>query len=205
MDVQSQATNTANDRKKISYMTEISYFSLYILKQRTSWNHLERVLTTSIKLEPPGITSNKVEPPVTRWIHQRTDTKNRKFIGRNCASNNTSQKNTILARNSYCHKEYHLGVSRWNLHARPLSRRSHWQGGTEWNQYWANTKTLIGHYCVYNIIDLHNITLQIVIVLNTYCSIWDFDKASQIRLFFIYTLNKKIQQLSMEIRLVLNH
>ena len=66
MDVQSQATNTANDRKKISYMTEIPYFSLYILKQRTSWNHLERVLATSIKLEPPGTTSNKVEPPVTR-------------------------------------------------------------------------------------------------------------------------------------------
>ena len=166
---------------------------------------MERVLTTWIEPELPGTTSNKVEPPVTRWIQQRTDTKNRKFIGRNCASNNISQKNIILARNSYCHKEHHLSVSRWNLHARPWLCRSHWQSRTEWNPYWANTKTLTGHYCAYNIIDVHNITLQVLIVIHTYCSIWDIDKSSQIRLFFIYTLNKNIQQLSMEIGLVLNH
>ena len=163
-----------------------------------NFNYLERAGTTKNH-------SNKMEPLVTTWIQQRTDTKNRKFIGRNCASNNISQKNKILERNSYCHKEHHLSVSRWSLLAWSWLRRPYWQSGMEWNQYWTNTKTLTGQYGVYNIIDPHNITLQILIVLNTYCSIWDFGKASQIRLFFIYTLNKKIQQLSVKIRLVLNH
>ena len=50
-------------------------------------------------------------------------------------------------------------------------------------------KTLIEQYCVYKIISLQNITLQISIV--TKSSILDFDKVSQIWPSFTYTLNKK--------------
>ena len=54
---------------------------------------------------------------------------------------------------------------------------------------WHKIKTLIEQYCLYNIISLQNITLQIPIVIKS--SILDFGKVSQIWLSFIYTLNKK--------------
>ena len=54
---------------------------------------------------------------------------------------------------------------------------------------WHKMKTLVEQYCVYKIISLQNITLQISIV--TKSSILDFDKVSQIWLSFTYTLNKK--------------
>ena len=54
---------------------------------------------------------------------------------------------------------------------------------------WDKISTLIEKYCVYNIISLQNIALQIPIVSKS--SILDFGKVSQIWLFFIYTLNKK--------------
>ena len=49
------------------------------------------------KLELPGTTWNKVVPPVTRWTQQRTDTNNKKFIGRNYARNTIAQQITTLA------------------------------------------------------------------------------------------------------------
>ena len=39
----------------------------------------------------------------------------------------------------------------------------------------------------------------------TKSSVLDVDKVSQIRFCFLYTLNKKAQQLSIKIRLVLNY
>ena len=54
---------------------------------------------------------------------------------------------------------------------------------------WDKISTLIEKYCVYNIISLQNIALQIPIVSKS--SILDFGKVSQICLFFIYTLNEK--------------
>ena len=79
-------------------------------------------------------------------------------------------------------------------------------GGTTWNRMepetnWHKLKTLIGQqYCVYKIISLKNITLQITIA--TKSAILDVRKVSQIQLCFIYTSNKKLKQLSMKIRLV---
>ena len=56
---------------------------------------------------------------------------------------------------------------------------------------WTDTKhnTLKGQYCVYNIIGLQNISLKVPVVTNS--SILDVGKASQIRICFTYTLNKK--------------
>ena len=75
----------------------------YILKRGTCWNHLEKAETNWKELEPPwnkvelpGITWNKMELSVKRWIQQRTDTKNKKFIGRECACKTMAQQNTIL-------------------------------------------------------------------------------------------------------------
>ena len=67
-------------------------------------------------------------------------------------------------------------------------------GGITWNRMepvnkLTQIKTLIGWYCVYNIISLPNKTLQIPIVKKSF--ILDVDKVSQIRLCFIYTLHKK--------------
>ena len=49
----------------------------------------------------------------------------------------------------------------------------------------------MGQNCVYSVINLQNIALEIPIV--TKSSILDVGKVSQIRLCFIYTLNKKVQ------------
>ena len=67
-------------------------------------------------------------------------------------------------------------------------------GGTTWSRMeqvtsWHKIKTLIEQYCVYNIISLQNITLQIPNV--TKSSILVFGKVSQIWLSFIYTWSKK--------------
>ena len=48
-----------------------------------SWNHLEQAGITWNEVERTGITWNKLEPPGTRWTQQQTETKNKKFIGRN--------------------------------------------------------------------------------------------------------------------------
>ena len=42
-----------------------------------TWNELERTETTW----------NELEPLLTKWTQQQTDTKNKKFIRRNCVFN----------------------------------------------------------------------------------------------------------------------
>ena len=76
----------------------------------TSCNHLNRARTTW----------NKVEPPVTRWTQQLTDTKNKKFIGETVLQYLCSIEYNIS--NSYCHKEHHLTCLQVELPR------------TEWNQ-----------------------------------------------------------------------
>ena len=55
---------------------------------------------------------------------------------------------------------------------------------------------------MHSIISLQNIALEIPIV--TKSSVLDVGKVSQIRFCFIHTLNRKVQKLSVKIRLVQN-
>ena len=96
MDVQSQATNTVADWNKISYMKQKPYSPPYTIKQGTSWNHLERVITTLNEMELPGTTFNEVEPSLTRWTQQGTDTKKQE---------NHRKKNCVQ---QHCPKEYNI-------------------------------------------------------------------------------------------------
>ena len=129
----------------------------------TTWNKLEPYEMSRNCLEQAGNTWNKVEPHVTRRTLQQTDTHTKKEIyKRNWACNNHCPIEYNIS-NSYCHKEHHLMY----LQVEPP--------GTEWNQQLDDTKkTLIGQYCVYNVISLQNITLQIPIA--TKSSILDVNK-----------------------------
>ena len=57
---------------------------------------------------------------------------------------------------------------------------------------WQKKNTLIGIYCMYNIISLQNMTLKIPIARKN--SILDVGKVSLIQLCFTYTFDKKLQQ-----------
>ena len=154
----------------------------YILKEETSWDELELPGTSQNHLELPGSTCNDM-------YSERTDTKKQENYRKKLYLQQYCSIEYNIS-NSYCHKEIDFSdVCRWN----------HLEKNGTSNQL-TQIKTLIRQYCVYNIISLQNLTFQIPIV--TQCSILNVGKVSQIRLCFIYTLNKKAKQLSMKIRLV---
>ena len=82
-----------------------------------------------------------------------------------------------------------LDICRWNHLERD---------GTSNGLIQINTR----QYCVYYIISLQNATLQIPLVTKSF--ILDDDKVFHIELCFTHTLNKKAQQLSMKVRIVVN-
>ena len=66
------------------------------------WNYLEQAETTWNKLEPPGTGRSYMEPLAMRWTQERTNIKNNKLIGRNCACNIMAIQCNIS--NDYCRK-----------------------------------------------------------------------------------------------------
>ena len=119
----------------------------YILKGGTSWNHLERAGTTQTELEPPRTSWNYLEPPVTRWIRQRAGT----------------HKKEIHTKRVYvqyhCPIEYNISNSYCNnKHNFRCLKMEHLEQNVAGNEL-TQIKTLIGEYCMYNIISQQNITL----------------------------------------------
>ena len=113
------------------------------------------------ELEPPRTSRNCLEPPGTICTQQRTDTKKQKIHTKKlCLQYHCLTEYNV--RNSYCHKEENLRCLQVNLERNETS----------------NELTLIGSYCVYNIISLQNITLQIPIF--TKSSILDVENVSQV-------------------------
>ena len=134
---------------------------------QTSWSYLERAGGTSWNhLEEGETTCNEMD--LATNYHK----KNKKLIGETQRTITIVQQKTILAIAIFT-KSTILDVCRWNY----LERN-----GT--NNQRRQKKTLIGQYCVYNIItSLQNITLQIPNA--TKSSIFDVGIVSQIRLWFI--------------------
>ena len=105
--------------------------------------------------------------------------------------------------NSYCHKEHHLRCIRWNHLEQDGSRNKLTQ-----------IKIHIGQYCVYNIISLQNITLQISSVTNS--CIVDIRSVLQRKMIPLpVNMNRKIKKthqikfsvvtIKQQIKLVLQH
>ena len=97
---------------KICKQTSVRYRA-YILKRGTSGNKLEPPAISWSQMEQAGTTLNKLEPPGTRWTQQQNDTKNKKFIGKNCAYNTIAQLNITVA-TAIVTKCSISDVCRWN-------------------------------------------------------------------------------------------
>ena len=154
-----------------------------ILKRGTSRNNLELPRTNWNHLEKGGSTWNEMGS-ATKW-HKKHEIRRKKLCAQYHCPMNTTLAIAIVTKSTIS------DVCRWNYLEFNGTRNEPTQ-----------KKTLIGQYCVYNIINLQNITLQKPIVANS--SILAVGKVSQNRLCFIYILNKKVQ-LSMKIRLAPNH
>ena len=104
-------------------------------------NHLEQAGTTQNKLQIP-------EPPVTRWTQHRTNTEKQEIY-----------RKKLYVRN-HCPIEITLAiviVTKTTIS--DLCRWTHLEQYRTCNKL-TQIKTLIRQYCVHNIINLQNITLQ---------------------------------------------